>query len=262
VYCTACGRSIPQPDRFCSGCGAALPHFEAVTPAQILAPRQSRSKWIVIFVLSIFAVLAIFGYVIDKYSDDGKVGSNQGATDSVKPEEKSSGCLDQSSPTPTCLTLLTRRGLTAQFVTAGWTAFHFANVWWAGIHGGSQGNFDQAVYDTSVVPALAAAEKQITNPLDRKFFIHESGTMDWLYLYSKYSNLHDDDLGTTKLRAFKALTGTTPERFAHSAIHSADECMMAIAADMGVVNLTGEFADADQECSTSHALLHNHPQLK
>jgi hypothetical protein len=79
-------------------------------------------------------------------------------------------------------------------------------------------------------------------------------------MYDAYSQLRDSEIDPRKLQAFHVLTGTTPEQFAKTALHGADQCMMAVLNDLGVDLLSGEWVNADRDCVDNHRLLHGSPK--
>jgi len=76
-YCTACGQSLTNPQRFCPACGAPVQTFAVQQPA-IRKPDTNRSKALKIIAVVIFGCLFILAIII--------TASESGKNDALEPK--------------------------------------------------------------------------------------------------------------------------------------------------------------------------------
>lgn len=169
--------------------------------------------------------------------------------------EQDVGCFRLQNPTTECMAILGRLGFSAGFIRSSWTAFHCVDAWWSAAHGVPGDKFDRSVYRDKVLPSLRRAKNLAKKGTEKAFLVHVSGASAFFLLYDTYSGFQDNALPPDTLKAFRSLTGTTPEEFAKAALASADGCMMAAAHDLGANTLTGEWQNADSVCSREYGLL-------
>ncbi len=244
MFCTSCGTGIQSPLAPCPRCGFSLQGIRSN-----LVPRKPKRMlgfwgWAGLGLLGLGVLVALI--------------ERPGAPPVTKPQqtkETKPGCLELPSPTSDCVALLQRTGFSGSFVRSGWMALHYAYVWWLSSHNRGKEKFDRSVYNSLVGRSLKDARPQARSREERIFLDHVSSALDLLGLYDSYSGLRDSDIDAQKLQAFQKLLGTTPEQFAQTSLHGADQCMVAAISELGLTTLAEEMRDADRVCSENYKLL-------
>ncbi len=208
------------------------------------APTARRGLWL-------FALVCLLLVIAIKACNYVPNARDTAAPSRTSQTEDKPGCLDFPEPTPRCIATFKEQGFSAGFVRAGWTAFHYADVWYAATRGDGIERFDKTVYTGKVIPSLKKAKSHITSRKERTFFEHEFALISLLRLHGAYAGLQDSTIDPVKLQAFRVLTGTTPQGFAQSTEVAATTCMAAITSDVAGLPLTGPHKNAGKSCLES-----------